>query len=586
MLIGLFAAEAIDAVRRLQVNYPNEKVGDFSRGEFLCKNDGTLVTEHDGKPPTRLSFLDHAHNGNIGALTAEDFADALIAQLNLTKQHHGKQVVDGIKDLDLLGCEMGVNWTDSSGKLHDSIAKIVSRRLHDAGYGHIKVHALTPEYTKDPEVAHTLLTGDGTTEPFEFYGFTKEGMDIIKPALFKLQETQQAVKKARAAAEGGTPTQRQFYETLLKSALKQRDEYMVLLARHRRPPDGVLHGMDFRQALADPLNIITPPTKPQPVNNQRSGLVGGVPHAAVPQLTAFSVTKVLEKAEDTKLSIGPSSHPNSEKEQCVVTLHGGDGHQERRAKEMVIIPDNGHTAKEIEAEFDHFVKDRTKYAHEAHLYNKTLTLPAAQKDRFLDHLQAKGFISAPNSASYTEEKGLIVKVFGSHNKEEEVFVKPANGHSIKDIEQEFDNFGKSPHEAHMYTKQLALPEREGTRFLSHLQTKGFISEHKKEQNANIQAQHELKKSLPHELGLIVNLLETKEALPITLADGVALKAIEDAFFSFRDSKGQAETHRFIHGQYNWNRVLTIPASMKDEFLEHLQKHGLITNQPGNRPGLK
>ena len=585
MLIGLFAAEAIDAVRRLQVNYPNEKVGDFSRGEFLCKNDGTLVTELDGKPPTRLSFLEHAHNGNIGALTAEDFADALIAQLNLTKQHHGKQVVDGIKDLDLLGCEMGVNWTDSSGKPHDSIAKIVARRLHDAGYGHIKVHALTPEYTKDPEVVHTLLTGDGSTEPFEFYGFTEEGMDIVKSALFKLQETTQAVDKARAVAKGGTPTQSQFYENLLKVGLRQRDEYLALLARHRRPPDGVLHGMDFRQALADPLNIITPPTKPQPVNNQRSGLVGRVPHAAAPELTAFSVTKGLKKAGDT----GSSNHTNKEKEQCVVTLHGSDGLQQGKAREMVIIPDNGHTAKEIEQEFDNFVKDRTKYAHEAHLYNKTLTLPAAQKDRFLAHLQAKGFISAPSSADFPEDHGLIVNVFGSHNQEKGIFVKPANGHSIKDIEREFDNFGKSPHESHMYTKKLALPEKEGTRFLSHLQTKGLISEHKNEQQANIRAQREFKKCLPHkveELGLIVNLLETKEVLPIALADGVALKAIEDAFFSFRDSKKQAETHRFIHGQYNWDRVLTIPAGMKDEFLKHLQEQGLITNQPGNGPGLK
>ncbi|CDZ76465.1 hypothetical protein BN59_00734 [Legionella massiliensis] len=287
MLIGLFTPKAIDDLRLLQISYPNERVGNFSGGEFLCKKEGALVTELDGTAPIRLTFLDHLGGGvlggNDGSLTAEAFAESLIAQLNLVKQHHGQMITDGIKDLDLLGCQGAKPWTDADGVIHDSIAEIVAKKLNDAGYGHITVHAFSPEFIADPEITPTRLRSTGMPgQPFEFYGFTDEGIKACDDASDELWRAQadyhQFYNSYYRAWDDYNRLAAMPYLNQADAVLyKQADDWLSvfparnavrraevdrlayeadqIFIQNRRPQGGTIGRMDVRQALADPRNV-------------------------------------------------------------------------------------------------------------------------------------------------------------------------------------------------------------------------------------------------------------------------------------------------------------------------------------------
>ncbi|WP_141650491.1 hypothetical protein [Legionella massiliensis] len=273
----------------LQQAYPNECLTSFGTGEFLCTSSGELAREMDGTIPERLCFLDHLGYGTIGhsasgnSLSATEFADILIAQLELVKTHNNGRVP--IRDVDILGCEGGLRWLDSQGVLHENFAEIVARKLAEAGYAQIKVHALTPEFIGDPEVTHTYLYGGGPIgQPFSFYGFTNEGLTAINAAGEELQEAQQtwyqlqsqkytnyAMLTALRSIFPRTPEQHNDYVNALiwqvkvvpileiqyQFALESATaKYLETRAEHSRPKDGAIK--DLRQALDDPRNLFDP----------------------------------------------------------------------------------------------------------------------------------------------------------------------------------------------------------------------------------------------------------------------------------------------------------------------------------------
>ena len=294
MLIGLLAPQAMQTIRLLQTAYPTESVGNFAGGEFLCSREGSLVTELDGSTPTRLSFLDHMGNGMIGegtaSLTAAQFADALIAQLDRVKEHHGDEVVDKITDIDLLGCDSGVRWTDKSGVKHESIAETVSNRLAEAGYGNITVHTLTPEYTADNTVTSTVLETSEQGQSFQLYGFTDEGKAALNESqkkiefiLGKYQQFRMEIHRATADQQrlmaipdrtADEDIKLEICTNWLNIARDSNSKYGVLIrqteagrdaviAQYGKPPGGAIGpGLDLRQdVLSDPRNVIQPKRK-------------------------------------------------------------------------------------------------------------------------------------------------------------------------------------------------------------------------------------------------------------------------------------------------------------------------------------
>lgn len=237
MIIGLLDDALQPMLEVHQRKSPNERLMDIL-DPILTTEDNKAILERDGSRPTSLTIMGHIGKGVLahdeaykaGSIEAEMLATKLISDLQALERIDGRRAVDEIKDIYLIGCEPDSRFTLEES-VKESFAETLARKLYEAGYDHILVHAFTPEYLGDPEVKVTRYFApriDGA-QP-EFYGFTEEGIRIVNDAY--------------------------DYAASRNWEQSAADRYEALKQQHGRPPGGVIQGRDIKQLLQDPRNIV------------------------------------------------------------------------------------------------------------------------------------------------------------------------------------------------------------------------------------------------------------------------------------------------------------------------------------------
>ncbi len=128
----------IKAKEMVKGNDQIEKVQRTKNGNYtLCGKGKSLLTEHEDKAVTRITFVGHSafeDNTGIqcyGGYAADDFADLLIARLNEADKAAGKKrgFSSQLTSIDLIGCVTG--YVSPQGK---SFAGRIAKKLLEAGH--------------------------------------------------------------------------------------------------------------------------------------------------------------------------------------------------------------------------------------------------------------------------------------------------------------------------------------------------------------------------------------------------------------------------------------------------------------------
>jgi hypothetical protein len=138
-----------------------EKVQRTRDGNYtLLGTRKSLLTEHEDKPVTRITFIGHSayEEGTgvqcYGGYEVEDFSDLLIARLKEANESSGKKngFTDNLTHIDLIGCFTG--YVSPTGK---SFAGRVAERLLEAGFN-IRVNAFTNRGLAKPHAVSSMIS--------------------------------------------------------------------------------------------------------------------------------------------------------------------------------------------------------------------------------------------------------------------------------------------------------------------------------------------------------------------------------------------------------------------------------------------